>query len=201
MERWFVCVLGCLLVLSSIVVAGCGPSASLTRPPPVEEQQALLGPGDGFDVRVYGEADLSANYVVQPDGTIDFPYLGSVDVEDLSPHAVAQLIEGRLEDGGVLVHPHVSIVVTEYTSGQISVSGAVRTPGNYPVTPGLTGLQAIGLAGGTTDLANRDGTIVTRRVNGSLRRYSVPLDQIRIGDAEDFPVQPGDILFVPERFL
>jgi len=167
----------------------------------VEDAQARLGAGDEFDVRVYGEEDLSTNYVVQPDGTIDFPYLGSVEVAELAPHAVAELLEERLREGQVLVRPHVSIVVTEYRSGQISVSGAVRSPGNYSVTPGLTGLQAIGLAGGTTDLANRDGAIVTRRVNGSMRRFSVPLDQITIGDSDDFPVQPGDILFVPERFL
>lgn len=180
---------------------GCGPTTSATPPPVVPNQQARLGAGDAFDVRVYGEEDLSTNYVVQPDGTIDFPYVGSVSVDNLSATEAADLLEERLREGGVLVRPHVSIVVTEYTSRVIAVTGAVRRPGNYPVTPGLTGLQAVGLAGGTNELANRDGTIVTRRVEGRMRRYAVPLDRITVGDVEDLPVQAGDILYVPERFL
>ena len=190
-------------ILSSLLVliAACGPSVTAVNPPMVAQQQTTLAPGDGIDVRVYGEEDLSESYTIQPDGTIDYPYVGTVEVEGLAPHAVADLLETRLREGGVLVHPHVSIEVTTTTSGMISVSGAVRTPGNYPVTHGLTVLQAVGLAGGTSDLANRDGAIVTRRVEGRMRRYAVPLDRITVGDAEDFPVQPGDILFVPERFL
>ncbi len=190
-----------LLACASVASPGCGPTSITTPPPPVPNQQARLGPGDAFDVRVYGEEDLSTNYVVQPDGTIDFPYVGSVSVDDLTPTDAADRLEERLREGGVLVSPHVSIVVTEYTSRVVAVTGAVRRPGNYPVTPGLTGLQAVGLAGGTNELANRDGAIVTRRVDGRLRRYSVPLDRITVGDVEDFPIQPGDIVYVPERFL
>ncbi|MBX3272828.1 MAG: polysaccharide biosynthesis/export family protein [Sandaracinaceae bacterium] len=189
------------LAVALVAGPGCGPSAIGTPPPPVANQQAVLGPGDAFDVRVYGEADLSTNYVVQPDGTIDFPYLGSVEVDGLSPTGAAQHLASRLREGGVLVAPHVSIVVTDYTSRVIAVTGAVRRPGNYPVTPGLTGLQAVGLAGGTNELANRNGAIVTRRVDGQMRRYAVPLDRIIVGDVDDVPVQAGDILYVPERIL
>jgi polysaccharide export outer membrane protein len=89
--------------------------------------------------------------------------------------------------------------VTEYNSKRISVIGAVNNPGNYPISPGLTALQAVGLAGGTTDLANRDGAIITRRVDGEMRRYSVPLDRITVGTSDDFAVRAGDIIFVPER--
>ncbi|MCB9591655.1 MAG: polysaccharide export protein [Sandaracinaceae bacterium] len=194
-------IIAAVLGLACLATPGCGPTGSTTPPPVVPNQQAQLGPGDAFDVRVYGEEDLSTNYVVQPDGTIDFPYIGSVEVEDLSATEAAERLEDRLREGGVLVRPHVSIVVTEYTSRVIAVTGAVRRPGNYPVTPGLTGLQAVGLAGGTNELANRDGAIVTRRVDGRMRRYQVPLDRITVGEVEDVPVQAGDILYVPERFL
>jgi polysaccharide export outer membrane protein len=150
-------------------------------------------------VRVYGEPDLSASYTVDRDGTIDFPYVGRIEVAEREPSRVADLLEERLRDGEVLVDPQISVVVTEYRSKRISVIGAVRNPGNFPITPGLTALQAVGLAGGTTDLANRDGTIVTRRVDGEMRRYAVPLDQITVGSYENFPIQAGDIIFVPER--
>lgn len=187
------------LLLSAILVSACGPGGINTRPPATAENDTRLGVGDLFDVRVYGEEDLSTNYRVEQDGTIDFPYIGRVEVEGLEPPQVADLIEVRLRDGAVLVEPHVSVLVTETPSRRITVQGAVRNPGNYPVTAGLTVLQAVGLAGGTTDLANRNGAIVTRRVDGEMRRYAVPLDNITIGAAEDFPVQANDIILVPER--
>lgn len=192
-----------LVVAVAVAAPGCGPTASTAPPPPVPTQAfAALGPGDAFDVRVYGEEDLSTNYVVQPDGSIDFPYLGSVEVGNKSPSEAAELLETRLSGEGILVHPHVSIVVTERDGSRvIAVSGAVRRAGNYPVTPGLTAVQAVGLAGGTNELANRDGAFITRRVDGRMRRFSVPLDRITVGDHDDIEVQAGDILYVPERIF
>lgn len=186
-------------LLLSISVLGCGPGGLSTRPPSTGADDTTLGAGDIFDVRVYGEADLTSNYRVAQDGTIDFPYIGRIAVAELEPTQIADLLEERLREGGILVNPQVSVLVTEYGSKRISVSGAVRNPGNYPIAPGLTTLQAVGLAGGTTDLANRNGAILTRRVEGEMRRYQVPLDSITVGTAEDFRVQPGDIIYVPER--
>lgn len=188
-----------IVLLLSTLVLGCGPGGLSTRPPSTGQDDTTLGAGDLFDVRVYGEADLTSNYRVAQDGTIDFPYIGRVEVIGLEPTDIADLIEERLRDGGVLVNPQVSVLVTEVFSKRINVSGAVRNPGNYPIAPGLTTLQAVGLAGGTTDLANRNGAILTRRVDGEMRRYQVPLDSITVGAAEDFRVQADDIIYVPER--
>jgi len=187
-----------LAFLPAVVVPGCGPSARPEAPPPAENETSL-GEGDVFEIRVYGESDLNNNYRVEQDGTIDFPYLGRVAVAGLEPPQVSDLIESRLREDGILVNPQVSVLVTDYESRRISVMGAVRNPGNYPVTPGLTALQAIGLAGGTTDLADRDGTILTRRVDEEMRRYQVPLDRITVGNSDDIPVRADDIILVPER--
>lgn len=183
---------------TAVFLTACGPSAIAASPPRAVVDTAI-GPGDRFDVRVYGEEDLSSNYQVAQDGTIDFPYLGRVEVDDLEATEIADLLRDRLIEGEVLVRPHVSVVLTEVLSRQFSVSGAVRTPGTFAVTPGLTVNQAVNQAGGTVDLADRNAAIVTREVNGENRRYAVPLDSITLGDSEDFLVQPGDIIFVPER--
>ena len=183
-------VAGCLV--------GCGPTG-LSAPPPPETTDTSVGPGDLFDVRIYGEEDLSSDFRVAEDGTIDFPYLGRVEVADLSPGEIADLLESRLQSAGVLVSPEVSVLVTEYNSKRVSITGAVRNPGSYSLRPGLTALQAIGDAGGTTDLANRDAATVTRRVDGRMRRYSIPLDRITMGTSDDIRIRSGDIIFVPER--
>jgi protein involved in polysaccharide export with SLBB domain len=194
-SRWTALGLLGLLALAN----GCGPGGLRTAPPATGGDDTTLGPGDTFEVRVYGEEDLSSNYRVAQDGTIDFPYIGRVEVASLEPTAVADLIEERLRDGRVLVRPQVSVLVTEYVSKRISVLGAVRNPGNFPVSPGLTALQAVQLAGGTSELANRNEAIITRRVEGEMRRYVIPLDSITVGAQDDVRVQAGDIIYVPER--
>jgi polysaccharide export outer membrane protein len=190
--------LGCFAGLA-LLIAGCGPGGLRTAPPSTGQDDTTLGPGDTFEVRVYGEEDLSSNYRVAQDGTIDFPYIGRVRVATLEPTQVADLIEERLRDGQVLVNPQVSVMVTEVVSKRISVLGAVRSPGNFSVSPGLTALQAVQLAGGTTELANRNAAIITRRVEGEMRRYQIALDNITVGADEDVLVQAGDIIYVPER--
>lgn len=188
-----------VLLLVGVTQPGCGPGGLNTLPPDTGEDDTSLGPGDVFEVRVYGEDDLESNYRVEENGTIDFPYLGTIEVAELEPAEVADLIETRLRDEGVLVNPQVSVMVSEYADKLVSVIGAVRNPGNYSVTPGLTALQSVGLAGGTTALADRDGAVLTRRVSGTMRRYSVPLDQISVGDHDDVPIRAGDIVLIPER--
>jgi polysaccharide export outer membrane protein len=187
------------LLAVGLLLGACGPGGLRTAPPATGQDDTTLGPGDLFEVRVYGEDDLSSNYRVAQDGTIDFPYVGRLRVASLEPTAVADLISRQLREGQVLVRPQVSVLVTEYVSKRISVSGAVRNPGNFPVSPGLTALQAVQLAGGTTELADRNSAIITRRVSGELRRYVIPLDSITVGVNDDVRVQAGDIIYVPER--
>ena len=65
----------------------------------------------------------------------------------------------------------------------------------------MTIIDAISNAGGLTPIASGNNTIVTRRVNGKLQRYKVQVDKISEGHAEDFKLQEGDIVFVPERIF
>lgn len=187
------------LLLLLALAAGCGPPSSSTRPTAVGDEDTTLGTGDVFDVRVYGEEELSASYRVAHDGSIDFPLIGRLQVVGLEPTAVAEIIADRLRSAEYLRHPQVSVFVQEYNSKRISVLGAVREPGSFPMQSGLTVVQAISLAGGFTALANRDGTTVARRIGSETRRFPVHVDRITSGQEEDFPIQAQDIIYVPER--
>ena len=94
-----------------------------------------------------------------------------------------------------------SIKTTRVGFEKFSVLGAVAKPGSYPFVAGTTALQAITLAGGLSAIARGDSVVLTRRLNGSLKRFSVPVESITEGEAEDIPIEPGDILFVPERIF
>lgn len=192
------------LCLASVVGGspGCTPAPRATPNDLLHvDEDTSLGTGDVFEVRVYGEEDLSADYRVAQNGEIDFPLIGTVQVAGLEPGEVASAIATALRDGQFLVDPHVSVVVREYNSKRISVLGAVRTPGSYPMRSGMGVVEAVSLAGGFTSLANRDGTVITRTEGDETRRISAPIDRITGGSEPDVPVRAGDIITVPERLF
>ncbi len=193
-------VVACALAACALAgLSGCNNYGPVERPTTVGEEDTTLGVGDVFDVRVFGEEDLTSSYRVAQDGTIDFPLVGRLEVAGLEPGEIADRIVAMLRDGHFLINPSVSVLVQEYNSKRISVLGAVESPGNFSITSGLTVVQAIGLAGGFSALANRDGTFVTRRVNGELRRFPVRVDRVMNGTEDDLRLQAQDIVFVPER--
>jgi protein involved in polysaccharide export with SLBB domain len=182
---------------------GCASRAPLsgadTVTTPAEDTK--LGPGDVFEIRVVGQDDLTAKYKVGSDGSIQFPFLGVVAVGGKEPEEVARLVAAGLKEGGYLVEPQVTVLVEQTNSKRLSVLGAVTRPGILPVVPGMSVIQAISQAGGFTPLADKDGTVITRQVDGKLERFRVPVSAIARGTEADIPLRPGDIVFVPERIF
>ena len=188
----------CRIAVISLLFFGCSSGNTTTLPPPAVED-AALGAGDVFDIRVYGEDQLSNTYRVESNGTIQFPLIGQIKVAGLEPPQVTQLIEKELRERQLMVNPQVSILLKESNSKRISVMGAVANPGTFPITEGLTIVQAISLAGGFTNLANRNSTVVTRKSGNETQKYRVAVDKITRGGERDPLVSPGDIIYVPER--
>jgi protein involved in polysaccharide export with SLBB domain len=190
-----------VFLLLFCATASCRPPATSRRASAdaTPSEDRTLGPGDVFEVRVFGQADLTGKYQVGPDGTIHFPFIGTVKVADQEPQQIAAEISRLLEDGQYLVDPDVSVFVEQLNSKRISVLGAVAKPGTFPLIPGMTVVQAVSQAGGFTPLASKDGTVVTRRGDKQVERYRVPVSEITRGDTDDFMLRPGDIVFVPER--
>jgi protein involved in polysaccharide export with SLBB domain len=184
-------------------LVGCawGTRATPTVTTSVGTDDTSLGAGDTFEVRVYGEKELTGKYNVERDGTVDFPLIGRVVVDGLEPAQVSDEIEIRLKDSEVLKNPQVSVLVTNYASKRISVIGAVSKPGNFPMASGLTVVEAIGLAGGFTSLADRNATLVTRRHKGKTNRFRVAVESVTEGKTDDFALQAGDIVYIPERLF
>jgi protein involved in polysaccharide export with SLBB domain len=191
--------LRCCLLVAAVALTGCKTQGYAAVPIAVPEEDTTLGPGDVFEVRVFGEKDLTGKYQVGPDGSIRFPFLGTVFVGSKQADEVARLISEGLRNGKFLLDPQVSVLVEQTNSKRISVLGAVAKPGTFPIVPGMTLVHAVSNAGGFTSLANKDGTVVTRRVGGKLERYQIAVSEIARGGLEDFPLRSGDIVFVPER--
>ncbi len=182
------------------ILVACGPPPSpSTIPTTIEATDTTLGTGDVFDVRVYGEDALGGTYMVEADGSVHLPFVGSLIVAGLDPGQAADHIAKTWVDGGFLTNPHVSVLVKEYRSKRVSVLGAVSRPGTFPLTAGMTVVQAISLAGGFSAIANRAATVVTRHQQGETVRYRVNADAVSQGREEDPGLRAGDIVYVPER--
>ncbi len=189
-------------LIIACALAACGPATStvVETPPVIPAADTTLGVGDTFDVRVFGEPDLSATYRVAAEGTINFPLAGVIQVEGLEPQAVAKKIAERLADG-ILRNPQVSVLVKEQTSKKVYILGQVSKPGTYTYTPSMSVVEAVTLAGGFTPLASKNGTTITRAENGQKTTTRVPVEEIGRGKAKNVYLRPGDIISVPEMLF
>jgi polysaccharide export outer membrane protein len=182
-------------------VACAGRDRGFDVPAAATVQDMTLGTGDTFEVNVYDEKELSGKYQVPDDGTINFPLIGTVVVGGQRPIAVARTIQDALQSKQILRNPSVSIFVVEYASKRVNVMGAVQHPGSLPWSAGTSVVRAISVAGGLTPLAAGNDTIVTRQEGGKPKRYRVSVRRITEGQEQDFVLQAGDIVYVPERIF
>jgi polysaccharide export outer membrane protein len=190
----------CALVLSTVVVVGC--SRSHPGPPhlPPPAQSTVVGPGDLFEVSVMGEKDIPKTFRVQPDGTVDFPYIDRLMVAGLEPQQIEEMIKKTLVDRKILSDPQVTLVVTQYNSKKVSIVGAVQKPGSIPWSEGMKLVDAISLSGGLTSLADGDHVRITRLVAGNKTvTATVSVDDITDGKLGDVPLQAGDTIKVDQR--
>ena len=163
-----------------------------------------LRPLDLVDIRVFQEDDLCMTNKVSQAGTLTFPLIGSVKVSGLRVQEAEQLITDKLKDGYIR-NPQVTILVKEYAARRVSVLGEVKKPGTVEIPPeeALTLLQAVAYAGGFQNVAKTDEVIVRRIIDGKETKTKVNATRLMRADAAetDYPLEPGDIVYVPTRFF
>ena len=157
-----------------------------------KSQDTMISEQDTLDVIVFKVPELSAtDLTVETNGAISLPLVGSVVVRGLSIVQAQQKIAGLLSKN-YMQDPKVTVVRKAQAFKRVTVEGAVRTPGVFPITGRMTFLQAIALSQGLTELANDKAVVVFR--NG--RQYGVNLDLIRKGQAPDPILQNDDRIVV-----
>lgn len=183
------------------VGVACGPRVDNSRvhlPAPVES--TTLGPGDTFTLEIVGEKDLPKDFRVASDGTVDIPYVHRVEVLGLEPQEIARIVRQRLIEMKILVDPSVVVSVKEYNSKRVTVLGEVRKPGSFPLTNGMTLVQAISDAGGLNAIANGERINLTRKSRqNAATTVTLDFDSITEGRSPDIPLQAGDQIYVHER--
>ncbi len=157
-----------------------------------------IGIDDTFDVRVYGEPELSGIFRVATDGTVDYPLAGRVLVSGLRTGEIQKLLVDKLK-GRYLKEPQVVVTIKERNSQKISVLGQVARPGQVGYYPNMTIVDAIASAGGFTGIAAKNSVNLRREVAGKVETRTYPVADISEGRSQNVQVLPGDVLVVDER--
>ncbi len=189
-----------LALLAALAGCGGGPEVRAGElPPSLSEAEllrsAMLGSGDVLEVRVYQEDQLTGVYRISSDGTFDFPLVGKVEAVGKTPGELADVLTSSLKER-FLRNPQVSVFVKEYNSKKVFVLGQVGKPGTFQYQERMTVIQAITVAGGFKELADKSRVLLTREIDGQQQRYLVPIE-----GNQNIVLQPGDVIEVRETWL
>ncbi|MFZ6849414.1 SLBB domain-containing protein [Undibacterium sp. RuRC25W] len=177
-------------------------AVSDANPDSGELQNDIVGEGDQLLVTVFGQPDLSADIIVGANGVVTLPLVGTVEVKGKTGSEIAVIFANKLEAGQYLVNPKVSVKVGQQISRSFSVLGEVSRPGRFILQGTLSVLDALSLAGGLTQRADKTIKILRRSsVDGKteLAQYaSIQLDFDNDRNNGQFTqkVLPNDVLVV-----
>ncbi|MGF1778972.1 polysaccharide export protein [Vibrio nomapromontoriensis] len=203
------CLAGCCVLISSIAFSAMAAESTTannieassdavttvshseqvnTTPANAEVREYLLGPGDMIRIWVYGEKEMSMSLKIGKRGAINFPYIGRVQLSGRTTDSIEHDIETRLKAGFVR-SPMVTVTMEQFR--KFFLLGEVENPNGYEYEPQLTVEQAIAMAGGFTDRADRGDINI---------RPSGQKDLIKKVDMTD-SVYPGDVVIVEQSFF
>lgn len=159
----------------------------------------IIGAEDVLEVSVWKSPDLSTTIMVRPDGMISLPLVGDIMASNRTAKELKEEVEQKLSE--YKQNPIVSIIVKEANSQAVFVTGEVARPGKYPLRSDTTIIQAITLAGGFTQWANKDKILVIRKspMNPEGNRFTVRYSDIVSGKnmKANILLKPGDTVIVP----
>jgi polysaccharide export outer membrane protein len=159
------------------------------------EGEYRLGPEDQIQFHVWKEPDLSTDVVVRPDGKISLPLIGEIEAVGKTATQLQEETAKRLKQ--YVTDPVVTVIVKEINSPKISVLGQVKRPDVYHIKQRMTVLDAIALAGGFTEYADRNKVVIIRGAKYGVQRIKLNLKPlIKNGRSSLAYVQPADTVLV-----
>jgi polysaccharide export outer membrane protein len=200
----------CVSALSAafllVMLTACSQTPTTTPSAAVPRANAgtsrVLAPSDLVEIKVFQEPDLSTSTRIPEDGRVNLPMIGEVTLAGMTVPQATRVIRSRLESK-FIVNPQVTVTVLEYARELFTILGQVQRAGTYkvPDRESINLLQAIGIAGGYSPLADPSKVTLKRRVNG--RETVFKLDAKRMARDASAPVeiQSGDIITVGERLF
>jgi polysaccharide biosynthesis/export protein len=187
-----------------------GRSALNLRPPVVQKGDLLsikiFSKANGLDPRpdaaynlqeagTAGGSGAAGGFMVDQNGNIEYPQLGTLHLEGLSKEQVTDLIKSKIEADTLLREP-VGVMV-RFLNFKVSVLGEVTSPGTYSLpTERVTILEALGLSGDITEFGKKNNVMVVRENNGQIERGRIDLTSDSMFVSPYYRLQQNDVVFV-----
>ncbi len=184
-------VLGALLTCSNLTAAA--PS-----------NDYIMTPGDQLQIYVLGHPDISSTranndsaYTVRPDGKLNFPLVGEIDVNGLTVFEFTNLLTKELSE--YIINPKITVNVAKLGTTRVFVLGEVKKQGMHELTKSHRVLDALGAAGGFTEKAAKKSIFLVRNRGTSeenVQKLNI-LNYMKKGDmSQNLVLQEGDCLFL-----
>lgn len=191
---------------------GTAPAAgSLLDSLPATDPGYQLSNGDEVIVSVYGEDDISTNQRIDSKGIVRIPLIGDINLNGKTVREAENYLEKVLVDKKILRKPLVSISVRDYAVREVSILGAVNSPGKYRMPKEAASVEIVELItslGGFKPTARADEVKITRVDESGIEIIStVDVEAMITGRGanrntpKSFLIYPGDRIYVPERLF
>lgn len=194
------------------------PAKAVGAPPKVSSSQAYapgsqqtlssaendyaLSSGDTVELNVFREPDLASRATIARDGTVQLPLIREIKIAGLTVRDARALLT-KLYSEQYLVNPQISLSVIQFAQRKFTIMGQIAKPGSYELQGGqsLDLLEAIGMAGGFTRIADRGHVIVRRGNRADKQVFKLNAKRMAEGKTETFEILPGDVITVGESWF
>ena len=179
-----------------------GAALTLTNVAAAEEY--IMTPGDQLQIYVYGHPEISStransdsSYTVRPDGKLNFPLVGEIDINGLTVFEFTQILTKELSE--YIINPKITVNVAKLGTTRVFVMGEVSKQGMHELTKSHRVMDALGAAGGFTQKAAKKDIYLVRNVGKSgenVQKLNI-LNYMRKGDmSQNVVLQEGDCLYL-----
>jgi polysaccharide export outer membrane protein len=163
-----------------------------------EVEEYVLQAGDVIAINIVEHAEFSGRHKIRPDGRINYPVIGEIDVASLTCAQLVKIMQGKLSS--YINNPVASVSIEAYYANKIFAIGDIAKPGEYQIYEPVDVLKAIAMCGGLRNskvkiikIIRGDGTIISvnlRDLWQNTAKY----------DTRKYLLYPGDTIYIPDSF-
>jgi polysaccharide export outer membrane protein len=153
-----------------------------------------LGAGDKLRIEVYKDPQVSQSVQIRPDGKITLPLVGDIEATDRTPLELRDQITQSLRE--YMTNPVVTVIVVEAVSAQVFVTGEVAKSGPVPIHGPLNIVQAIAMAGGFNEWANKKDVRILRQGPTGVQTLHFNYQDAINGEVRPIYLKAGDTVIV-----
>jgi len=203
-----------LVFLLAAVVCGAGPAVA--APPDSQSRSVaskasdsskadyVLQPSDLIRVQIFQEDDLNREVRISQENTVTLPLIDTVSLKGKTARQAEEHIRD-LYGRDFLAKPQVNLFVLEYAPRRVFIAGAVGKPGVvlFQQEQGLTLIDAISRADSFNRLADKKRVTLKRtNADGTSETFTINVEELMKGESnKTWPLQPNDVINVPEKIL